>query len=340
MKITMLGVSGSGKTVYMSAMSELFFNSSVQGYTIANRLNSFESEAFINKGFDNINTLPRGTFPEGTASSIIMPLELRYNGKKVIDIDWIDYRGGAIKELAHGNVNDQNVEIYATLIASDIIMVFVDAAVLKVCKNDSVARLKVGAVEISQVLSWVARTKHIDVIFLLSKSDSSIINIAKDYPMLKSRLESIYSRFLAETGGNLSLYPVIAVGAVGYGNVDTSYNWLQNDGEQILVFNNRITDLNNMRTFNIASSFAKALLKCLESEAAKISTSADKLSDELIKLNENFGLVSNIIDILFYKSAKREKIYDLKQKIKEERKEILNLQPHKSRLEEISSNSN
>lgn len=196
MKITMLGTSGSGKTVYMSAMSELFFNGAVNGYTIANRGNNYDSSTFITKGFDDVNTLYQyGRFPSGTSSCIVMPLELRYKGHQVIDIDWIDYRGGAIKELANGVENPQNTEILATLIASDVVMIFVDAAVLKVCSNNIIARSRVGANEISQLLSLVARKKHIDVIFLLSKFDSSIIDASKDYEFFKTKVASIYSRF-------------------------------------------------------------------------------------------------------------------------------------------------
>lgn len=267
-----------------------------------------------------------------------MPLELRYRGKKVIDIDWIDYRGGAIKELALGDRNDQNAEIYATLIASDIIMVFVDAAVLKVCKNDTVARSKVGAIEISQVLNWVAQKRHIDVVFLLSKADSSIINISRDYEFLKTRIEKIYSRFLVETGNNISQYPVIPIGAVGYGNVNTSYKWYSDDeGGQVLVFENIISNVENLDTFNIASSFATVLLKCLESEIGQLNTNARKLEKELRGLTEKFGLAKNIIDILFNKSFHREKIYDLEQKIIDNRREILNLEPHKANLEHIKA---
>lgn len=337
MKITMLGVSGSGKTVYMSAMSELFFNSSVQGYTIANRINNYDDETFVNKEFGSINTLTQGKFPDGTASSVRMALELRYQGSKVIDIDWIDYRGGAIKELSYGDNSEQNAEIYATLIASDIIMVFVDAAVLKVCKNDMIARSRVGANEISQVLNWVARKKHIDVMFLLSKADSSIVDIEKDFTMLCSKLKNIYSRFLTETCTDISQYPIIAVGAVGRGNVETTYRWsTAGDDGKVLVFENKISNIENISTFNIASSFAKALLMCLESESIKKNTNAYKLERELINLRENFGLARNIIDILFNNSSRREQIYDLEQQILENRNEILKLESHKLGLERIS----
>lgn len=341
MKITMLGTSGSGKTVYMSAMSELFFNGEFGGYRIANRDNNYESNTFVNKGFDKINTLYQyGRFPAGTSSSIVMPLELRYNGERLIDIDWIDYRGGAIKELANGIENSQNAEILAALIASDVVLVFVDAAVLKVCKNNITVRSRVGANEISQLLSMVNQIKHIDIIFLLSKSDSSIIDIRRDYAEMKTKVGQIYSRFFYDTNTNISQYPVIPVGSLGCGNVETTYSW-KSDGEggQVLVFNNKITNFENLRTMNIASSFATALLKCLNSEKNNLNTQAGQLAKELRKLKENFGPVKNLIDILFNNSRKREYIFNIEQIILDSREEVLKLSPHSDLLERISSSS-
>lgn len=341
MKITMLGTSGSGKTVYMSAMSEMFYNGDFDGYTIANRENNYASNAFVNKGFDNINTLyQNGRFPSGTSSSIVMPLELRYNGKRLIDIDWIDYRGGAIKELANGVENPQNAEILAALIASDVVLVFVDAAALKVCKNNITVRSRVGANEISQLLSIVTQRKHIDIIFLLSKADSSMIDIQRDFAEMKTKVGQIYSRFFSNTNTDISQYSVIPVGCLGHGNVETTYSW-NSDGEggQVLVFNNKITNFENLRTMNIASSFATALLKCLNSEKNNLNTQASQLAEELKELKENFGPVKNIIDILFNNSRKREHIFNIEQIILDSREELLRLSPHSDLLEKIASGS-
>jgi len=334
----MLGTSGSGKTVYMSAMSELFFNGIINGYSIANRGNSYDSSAFINKGFDDVNTLYQyGRFPDGTSSSVVMPLELRYNGHHVIDIDWIDYRGGAIKELANGVENSQNAEILTALIASDVVMIFVDAAVLKICNNNIIARSRVGANEISQLLSLVSKKKHIDIMFLLSKFDSSIIDENKDYRVLKTKVASIYSKLFSETNTSIDQCSVIPIGAVGAGNVKTTYEWKPDGlGGQTLVFKNSITNFENIKTLNIASSFASALLKCLNSETNKLNTDAYKIADELNRLKRDFGPIKNLLDILFNNSRKREHIFDLERIILESREEIIKLTPHKMQLEAIA----
>jgi len=346
MKITMLGTSGSGKTVYMSAMSELFFNSAINGYSISNREdesqeNNYNNATFVNRGFDKINSLYRyGKFPDGTSSSIVMPLELRYKGKKVINVDWIDYRGGALKELANGIQNERNAEIFATLLASDVILVFVDSAILKVSKNQFATRSLVGANEISQLLSMVTSKKQIDVVFILSKADSSIIDIKEDYNKLKETIGCIYSKFLTENNKEIADYPVIPVGAIGCGNVDTSYEWKDTNTGKALIFNNKISSFETMAPFNVAASFATALLKCLSSKQNALSSEVDAVVSELDALQKKFGVVKNLIDLLFNGSKKREHIYDLKRIIMDNETEIRLLKEHKERLEKIiESNS-
>lgn len=339
MKITMLGASGSGKTVYMSAMSELFFNGQVNGYMLQNRGYKYESRAFVFKSFAEINTLySNGRFPEGTVSTVIMPLTLIYHGQKILDIDWIDYRGGDLKQLASGTENSDNKQLFATLISSDVVLVFVDATILKVCDNNMTARSMVGANEISQILSLVYHKKHIDVIFLLSKSDSDIINIGTDSSFFKTKINNIYSRFFTETNTSVENYPLITIGAVGCGNIKTTYTWEKDDlGGRKLMFKNDIKNYGGMCPMHIASSFAEALLKCLHSEERNLNMRASELAKELNSLRQNFGPVKNVIDILFNHSGKREYIFDLEESIIESRRQIAGLEPHRLRLENIAS---
>ena len=339
MKITMLGISGSGKTVYMSAMSALFFQGDVNGYTIANRNDSYSDGTFVFKKFDEINTLyEKGEFPNGTSSSTVMPLELRYRGNRVLDIDWIEYRGGAIKELASGVENDKNAELFATLIASDVVLVLVDSVVLHTYSNDMIARNKVGANEISQLLTFVARKKHLDVIFLLTKIDSSFIDIKRDLNVLCKRVERIYTHFLTETNTDISMYPIIPVGAIGVGNVKTERSKMETaSGSQIDIIKNTVTNYENMHTIQIAASFATALLKCLDSETQNLNTKASKLANELNRLVEKFSPVKNIIDILFFRSKRRGRIFTIEREIDEDRMEIKQLEGHRMRLTDIAS---
>lgn len=143
--------------------------------------------------------------------------------------------------------------------------------------------------------------------------------------------------FFSETNTNIDQYSVIPVGSVGAGNVRTTYEWKPDgSGGQVLVFQNSITNFENMRTLNIASSFATALLKCLNSETNKLNTDATIIANELNELKRKFGPVKNFLDILFNNSKKREYIFDLKHIILESRREITKLTTHKIQLEAIA----
>lgn len=336
MKITMLGTTGSGKTVYMAAMSDLFFYEGVRGFTIANREATYGSDTFVHRGFDEANTLSHGVFPAGTTNSLVMPLELRYRGERIIDLDWIDYRGGAISELAKGFDNPANAEILAALLASDVVMVFTDAAVLKDFSNMRVARSHIGANDISQMLIMVSRKKHLDIMFLLSKADSSNIDIKTDFPALREKLGQVYSRFFTETNTALSQYPVIPVGAVGIGNVETKSRWKDEPGGgKKLDYTHTIKDIQKIEPYNVASSFARALIMGLESESRNLNTSSAQLAAELEKLQANFGPVRNLIDLLFFSSKRRARIHDLKSQIAAEQDEMKLLRPYRGLLYQI-----
>ena len=341
MKITMLGTTGSGKTVYMSAMSELFFNSDFEGYKLTNRDSSIDSSAFVFSGFHEINSLyDDGTFPYGTTSSIIMPLEFKYGDDHVIDIDWIDYRGQAITELAKGADNPENAGVLATLLASDVVIVFVDAVILKATNSIITARKRVGANEISQILSRVHKEKHFDLMFLLTKTDSDTIALEDDLPYLTGRVGELYSSFLSETGTNIQQYFVIPVGALGKGNVKSTRTEISTDrgGKLIKYEHTVLVPADELKPFNIASSFARALLLALESETKNKNTSVRIISEKLDTLRENFGPIRNLIDILFG-SKKRIEINELERKLRESQAEIRALKPHRAMLERIARSS-
>ncbi|MDR1299476.1 MAG: hypothetical protein LBJ84_04420 [Oscillospiraceae bacterium] len=335
----MLGTSGSGKTVYMDAMSELFYHGSVNGFSISNRDDSYQNNTFVYKAFSGINTLSKhGRFPNGSSSNVIMPLKLKYKGTPLIDIDWIDYRGGAITELALGEHNSQNSKVLATLITSDVVMIFVDAAVLKVCTSVPVARANVGANEIIQLLRLIRNKKCFDIVFILSKMDSSIVNMRTEYSQLKDRLSAVYARYFADTNTNITQYPVIPVGSVGIGNVETTYKYEPNrEGGNTLVFNHEIIEANGINPINIAASFAHALLKCMEMETESIKRMLMEKENELTYLMHRSNSVSEIMDIMFSGGQGRWHIQELRNKLSESRNEINKLIAYKPQLKMIAS---
>ncbi|MCL2398878.1 MAG: hypothetical protein FWC91_03920 [Defluviitaleaceae bacterium] len=332
MKITMLGTSGSGKTTFMGAMQNLFFKDNVNGYRLANRSSKYENGVFINKTFNATNDLyRRGKWPGGTGTSALMQLEFRHWDERLLDIDWIDYRGEAITELAEGIKKEGSSEILATLMFSDVILVFVDAAALNAIKNDFIARDYVGADAISELLSYIKAKRHIDVIFVLSKIDSSTIS-SKDLENLRMRVKKLYSNFMGSETSESYNSPIVEVGACNYGNVKTECEYIEELG--YWTFEHKILSHNDLQPINVASTFALALLKCLESEINNKNTSANKIEQEVKNLEENFNGLKNFIDILCG-SPKREYIFDMKKVILYSRDDIKKLEKHRPALEAI-----
>ncbi len=327
MIITMLGTSGSGKTVYMSAMSALFYNGgSIKRFSLSERIiesndpsnpfnqldNSNNSRTFVFKNLSELNNLyEKGCFPDGTSQSVFLPLVLKYDNEVVIDIDWIDYRGGALSELAKGEDTNETAKILYTLLNSDVVLVFVDASAVKVYKrNIPGARKRVGADVISTLLCRVMEIKHIDIIFLLSKFDSSNIDKDNDLPELKKKVGELYSKFLSQTNKTIEDYPVIEIGAVGYGNVKTTYTWVADGSGKILKFSNVLSNIENLYSFNIDYSFFSALLSCIKSEREGLNQRTKELEKEISELNKTLGPISNIFDILLGSNKRRQKYYD------------------------------
>lgn len=333
MKITMLGTTGSGKTVYTSAMADLFYHADVDGYKLKDR--DVEGDVGYNhRKFSEIGSLAAyGTFPEGTNDTTKMDLVLTRDGERIINIDWIDYRGGAINELAGGMINDNNRELYAELLASDVIMVFVDAALLKALeeKNASthVIRARIGANHINAMLNTITqKKKNVEVMFLLSKFDSSTIDRWHDYYPMQEKVKELYG--LREMC-NIS-YKIFPIGAVGYGNATTTVS-------DKLIISQIIENEFQLQTINIASSFATALLMALESAERTSEEDIHKAVEHFMKLKlktpwykKVFGFFLGGDDAIT--PAKLMAIIEI------ERQKILGLQKYKRSLARITSYDN
>ena len=126
MKITMLGTSGSGKTTYLSALLGILYDGAIDGFHITP---CDTTDAEINRQIEEINTLYRdGKFPDGTADDIRnLSLSLCKNQFKLVDFDFIDYRGGALEEIAKDENSSKTQDLTTALLASDVALVFIDA---------------------------------------------------------------------------------------------------------------------------------------------------------------------------------------------------------------------
>lgn len=337
MKITMLGNSGSGKTSYLSVIGDLFYHSSVDGFFLSDR--AYESNTgFAFRSFDSIGTLSLGEFPDGTFGNTVIPVTLKHDGKEIIDIDLIDYRGGAIDSIAkHEHVQGDDLEVEAILLGSDAILVFVDAAMLIKCeRNLAMARRELGVDAITELLSRVLRhTKRINLIFLLTKCDSSTIVPDKDFERLVSLIPDLYNRFHSEA--RRKNFPVIPVGTVGINNVNTVCSEKKNTGSKISIsFSQDIIDPFAMNAFGVKESFALALLNCIKIYS---NETEDEIRENSARLNElrNMSGLENVCDLIFNNSSKRKERFNIDRFIRDKKMELERLEPYQLLLGKIAS---
>lgn len=333
MKITMLGIAGSGKTTYLSAVLGLFYEGALDGFNIR-PLNT--SDADVVKHIEEINTLYRtGQFPTKTADDIrALSLSLYKYSNKLVDFDFIDYRGGALDEIAK-NENSKDVDILSTaILASDVVLIFIDAIILKECKNDVVARQQLGVLPISTVLFRAkedinASRKQIKVIFVLTKVDASTI-AEEEIPLLKNRVKDIYANLYAQFGDDAKGFKIIETAAVGSGNVKTTTKWKKATVE---VTNTITTETLDYNALNIASVLAQAFLSGIEN----VSYDVKKLAAILEEKKNNFGYLKQIVDFLFRRSRQRREIQSLEIELQESQDQLKALQRYRRDLQRIIS---
>ena len=105
MRITMLGISGSGKTAFLSGVYQTMMMGSFHGLTLLpadsddqayQQIGQIADIALVNR--DNYE------FPLGTEETTIFPLTLTDGGREICDFDFTDYRGGDVMDILNARV--------------------------------------------------------------------------------------------------------------------------------------------------------------------------------------------------------------------------------------------
>ena len=336
MRITMLGTSGSGKTCFMNAMTELFVQNSIGGFKLRNKERDVQGEGnIITSTLGGSDSFERGMFPLGTNDTTVYDLELRNGVSHVVDITWLDYRGGAIVDIARnqGEVADA-MELHVALLASDVILVFVDSALLKLCMdkgNDLTVRRLTGAVVIEPLLEEI-KEKNPDavVFFLLSKYDSSFIDKTEAVfeEMRDYVIQKLYREHFKTKSFLSARTEVFPIGVVGFNNVETTVN-------PDSSITQRIKNGNDHQSINIIKAFTSALLCCLEKKLNQSETDITRIAAELELYKKNFTIIQRLMDLIFRRGRDTKKEKTLKEQLEETQKDILNMRFFRPQLVEI-----
>lgn len=299
MKITMLGTSRSGKTTYLAAMLGLLYDAAVDKFN----LRTFEStDTALCNEIDSINSLyTRGEFPISTDDDIRkLSLSLCKENKKLVDFDFIDYRGGALIEISKDENSEHTEKLSTAIMLSDVVMVFVDAIILNSSKFDPVARERLGVRPITTVLMRAKQSlqecgKKLNVMFVLTKTDASTIP-ETEIPKLKNRIPSLYSAIYSQFGADSANFAIIETAAVGRGKVRTKMKKkeaTENEAARIEYINYITTKELDYEPINIAAVLAQAFLMGIDTMTYNTKKLADLLDQKKVK-----GFIRNLLDIL------------------------------------------
>lgn len=123
MKVLMIGHSGAGKTSFMTGMyNRLGEERSGYGMHTTNEEQHMQLKRIADR-------LSRGQYPEGTDVQSSYLFNFTQNGKPIMPIEWIDYRGGA---LTSTDKDDTELDLLTNQIAdSDALIIFLDGTKLQ-----------------------------------------------------------------------------------------------------------------------------------------------------------------------------------------------------------------
>ena len=117
MRIVMLGSTGVGKTTYMASLYGVM-QQSVEGFRL--RAVQFEDHK---RWIALAERIRQGEYPAATDQRQEYNFYLRYEGRKILQFVWADYRGGAIRETQD---SEQAKSLLQDLKTADGIMLFCD----------------------------------------------------------------------------------------------------------------------------------------------------------------------------------------------------------------------
>ncbi|MCK6580679.1 MAG: hypothetical protein L6Q98_21515 [Anaerolineae bacterium] len=230
MKITMVGTSGSGKTVFSAGVYGKMMRRTFEKFAIIPRAANFSEEILESHKFArDYKMLAAKKWPPGTTETKYYPLNLVYDGRSIVMFDWIDYRGGFLDDPELDEV--KAAEVHANIAASNAVILFADAQKLVTSDDPDEASFVSGADAVMQILQGYSRnypSNNLTFIIALTKADgveSKWMGTNSDFRPLMDYARQVFQpiheiiqREKTWRGG------IIPVSTMGIGNVDANGN--------------------------------------------------------------------------------------------------------------------
>lgn len=231
MLITCLGISGSGKTVFLGTLLDSLFtpaNSRLGFYLndrgvkggAAMRDNISQADISIAANLGRIGKDGYRGYPPGTKATRLRELALMQGKESVLDIGWVDYKGGLVSG-EHSEPKEQD-ELFGLMDRSTAIVVYLDGYRIATASSINQARRRVGADAISKILSHLESSKEgkpTNILIVLTQCDAiedkSWLG-SGDYGPLKNRTKEVLGGLIEMINRNplwhCGIVPVTAVG--------------------------------------------------------------------------------------------------------------------------------
>lgn len=247
-KITMLGISGAGKSSFFSGVYHSLITGTVKAKdnsTVVslcgvdddgsvNRLTALSTAQVMEQyKIDNIMGNREGTWDISEFNFMMDIMDSRFATYQ-IPIHIFDYRGGLLQNVNNEDDKAEAEILMTKVIDSHVLLIMADAIQLTNNANNAIKRKeKTGADRINPVIKSILplmKKENVTVLLLLTKSDSERIDLSykkDDYKKMKELARETFDTVFAysemlkrDKNWNFGIVPITAVGE---GNVITRF---------------------------------------------------------------------------------------------------------------------
>lgn len=207
--MTILGMSGAGKTCYLLGMYyEL--SAGMRGYTITT---NDDDDVHLKDLYNNLND-EKGPnrFPAGTDSSVSYQFQLRCNYKTLMDFNWVDYPGGYLDRKTQGNLDDYR-RVERSILESSCLFVCIDGNLL--CGKNTEKKIrdirhKCGSIMNSFFASYMDKHGELPpTAFIITKYDKCCNDT--DEEEISEIIEEAFNAFFHKPDKGHSIVAIIPV---------------------------------------------------------------------------------------------------------------------------------
>ncbi len=349
MRITMLGVSGSGKTAFLSGVYQTMIGDTFDGLNLVPaghgssgymQLGQIADIALVNRDFK---------FPEmGTDKTTLFPLELMAGREQICDFTFMDYRGGDAEEILKPRIDPlthqpaplspEAAELKDYLVQSQAILIFADGYLLSRGMSLAAWQKDVQSFQINGVFSLLANErgdKPLTVLIVITKTDDELIPDplkADNCRELVERAAMVFRpiREMAENnfdrGWNFGIVPV---SAVGMGNYRTDLIVNDDRSERLVV---TVKDRHAPQPYNIEKTMVYTIACILSQWKMDADRQQRALRAEYVKASRSNTLLSGVMAKITNREDPKEVVDRKLTEMEEKRRQVAVYMDHIQRI--------